>query len=56
MIPARFRPRGSGSRRRVPRGQPLRPIDDRPISKANEALDHLRRGKARYRVVLDASK
>lgn len=27
-----------------------------PMSKVNEAIDHLRAGKARYRVVLDASK
>ncbi|SDS96602.1 uncharacterized zinc-type alcohol dehydrogenase-like protein [Pseudomonas sp. Z003-0.4C(8344-21)] len=26
-----------------------------PMSKVNEAVDHLRSGKARYRVVLDAS-
>jgi len=27
-----------------------------PMSKVNDAIDHLRAGKARYRVVLDASK
>lgn len=26
-----------------------------PMSKVNEAVDHLRSGKARHRVVLDAS-
>lgn len=26
-----------------------------PMSKVNEAVEHLRSGKARYRVVLDAS-
>jgi len=26
-----------------------------PMSNVNEAVDHLRSGKARYRVVLDAS-
>lgn len=26
-----------------------------PMSKVNEAVDHLRSGKARYRVMLDAS-
>jgi uncharacterized zinc-type alcohol dehydrogenase-like protein len=26
-----------------------------PMSRINEAIDHLRSGKARYRVVLDAS-
>ena len=26
-----------------------------PMSQVNEAVDHLRSGKARYRVVLDAS-
>ncbi len=26
-----------------------------PMSKVNEAVDHLRSGKAHYRVVLDAS-
>jgi uncharacterized zinc-type alcohol dehydrogenase-like protein len=25
-----------------------------PMSRVNEALDHLRAGKARYRIVLDA--
>jgi uncharacterized zinc-type alcohol dehydrogenase-like protein len=27
-----------------------------PMSQVNKAIDHLRSGKARYRVVLDASK
>jgi uncharacterized zinc-type alcohol dehydrogenase-like protein len=27
-----------------------------PMSQVNAAIDHLRSGKARYRVVLDASK
>ena len=29
-------------------------VEHFPMSKVNEALDHLRSGKARYRVVLDA--
>jgi uncharacterized zinc-type alcohol dehydrogenase-like protein len=31
-------------------------VEHFPMSKVNEAMDHLRSGKARYRVVLDASK
>ncbi|WP_339080058.1 NAD(P)-dependent alcohol dehydrogenase [Pseudomonas sp. TMP9] len=31
-------------------------VEHFPMSKANEAIDHLRSGKARYRVVLDANK
>ena len=38
------------------RHQILPQVEQFPMSKVNEALDHLRAGKARYRVVLDASK
>ena len=38
------------------RHQILPQVEMFPMSKVNEAVDHLRSGKARYRVVLDASK
>jgi len=38
------------------RHQILPQVELFPMSKVNEAIDHLRSGKARYRVVLDASK
>ena len=38
------------------RHQILPQVEHFPMSKVNEAIDHLRAGKARYRVVLDASK
>ena len=38
------------------RHQILPQVEHFPMSKVNEAIDHLRSGKARYRVVLDASK
>jgi uncharacterized zinc-type alcohol dehydrogenase-like protein len=37
------------------RHQILPQVEMFPMSKVNEAVDHLRSGKARYRVVLDAS-
>jgi alcohol/geraniol dehydrogenase (NADP+) len=37
------------------RHQILPQVEHFPMSKVNEAIDHLRAGKARYRVVLDAS-
>jgi uncharacterized zinc-type alcohol dehydrogenase-like protein len=36
------------------RHQVLPQVERFPMSRVNEALDHLRSGKARYRVVLDA--
>jgi uncharacterized zinc-type alcohol dehydrogenase-like protein len=38
------------------RHQILPQVELFPMSRVNEAIDHLRSGKARYRVVLDASK
>jgi uncharacterized zinc-type alcohol dehydrogenase-like protein len=38
------------------RHQILPQVEIFPMSRVNEAIDHLRSGKARYRVVLDASK
>ncbi|VVO31365.1 NADPH-dependent aldehyde reductase Ahr [Pseudomonas fluorescens] len=38
------------------RHQILPQVEHFPMSRVNEAIDHLRSGKARYRVVLDASK
>jgi alcohol/geraniol dehydrogenase (NADP+) len=38
------------------RHQILPQVESFPMSKINDAIDHLRSGKARYRVVLDASK
>jgi len=38
------------------RHQILPQVEHFPMSRVNDALDHLRAGKARYRVVLDASK
>jgi uncharacterized zinc-type alcohol dehydrogenase-like protein len=37
------------------RHQILPQVEMFPMSRINEAVDHLRSGKARYRVVLDAS-
>ena len=38
------------------RHQILPQVEHFPMSQVNAALDHLRAGKARYRVVLDASR
>jgi uncharacterized zinc-type alcohol dehydrogenase-like protein len=38
------------------RHQILPQVEHFPMSRVNEAIDHLRSGKARYRIVLDASK
>jgi uncharacterized zinc-type alcohol dehydrogenase-like protein len=38
------------------RHQILPQVEEFPMSKVNEAVDHLRSGKARYRIVLNASK